>query len=70
MVREKTYHFSYQKNRISSRSVSVHLYLKYNASRTHRRGRGDQQQYLTFFGGHHEAYSTLRTVCMYLKVCW
>ena len=32
----------YQKDRKRSRSVSVHSYLTYDASRAHRRGRGDK----------------------------
>ena len=34
--------FYYQKVRTRSRSVSVHSDLAYDASRTHRRGRGDK----------------------------
>ena len=35
--------FCYQKDCTSSRSVSVHLYLSYDTSHTHKRGRGDKQ---------------------------
>ena len=34
--------FCYQKVATGSRSVSVHLDLSYDASRAHRRGRGDK----------------------------
>ena len=34
--------FCYQKVATRSRSVSVHLDLSYDASRAHRRGRGDK----------------------------
>ena len=34
--------FCYQKDRTGSRSVFVHSYLSYDASRAHRRGRGDK----------------------------
>ena len=34
--------FCYQKVATRSRSVSVHLDLSYDASRVHRRGRGDK----------------------------
>ena len=36
--------FCYQKVAIKSRSVSVHLDLSYDASRAHRRGRGDKNK--------------------------
>ena len=34
--------FCYQKVDTRSRSVSVHLHFSYDASRAHRRGRGDK----------------------------
>ena len=34
--------YCYQKDRTGSRSVSVHSDLTYDASRVHRRGRGDK----------------------------
>ena len=42
--------FCYQKVATRSRSVSVHSDLSYDASRAHRRGRGDNSEKLTFFG--------------------
>ena len=41
--------FCYQKVATRSRSVSVHSDLTYDASRVHRRGRGDNIKKLTFF---------------------
>ena len=41
LVVGKTYQIFYQEDRIGSRSVPVHSYLTYDASRAHRRGRGD-----------------------------
>ena len=41
LVVGKTYQLCYQEDRIGSRSVSVHSYLSYNASRAHRRNSGD-----------------------------
>ena len=38
----KMHPFCYWKDHTRSRSVSVHLYLTYDASRAHRRGRGDE----------------------------
>ena len=38
----KMHLFSYQKDHTRSRSVSVHSYLSYDASRAYRRGRGDK----------------------------
>ena len=40
--RHKNATFCYQKVATRSRSVSVHLDLSYDASRAHRRGRGDK----------------------------
>ena len=42
LVDIKMHHFCYQKERTRSRSVSVHSDLTYDASRAHRRGRGDK----------------------------
>ena len=42
LVDIKMYLSCYQKDRTRSRSVSVHLDLSYDASRAHRRGRGDK----------------------------
>ena len=42
MVDIKMHLFCYQKDRTRSRSVSVHSDLTYDASRAHRRGRGDK----------------------------
>ena len=39
---DKMHPFCYQKDRTRSRSVSVHSDLTYDASRAHRRGRGDK----------------------------
>ena len=41
---DKTFYFWYQKDRASSRSVSVYPYLCYDASPAHRRGRGDKEK--------------------------
>ena len=48
VIHNKTYHFCYQKDHTSSRSVSIHQYLSYNASCAHRRGRGGKKKF-TFF---------------------
>ena len=42
LVDIKMHPFCYQKVATRSRSVSVHLDLSYDASREHRRGRGDK----------------------------
>ena len=42
LVDIKMHPFCYQKVATRSRSVSVHLDLTYDASRAHRRGRGDK----------------------------
>ena len=42
LVDIKMHPFCYQKVATRSRSVSVHLDLSYDASRAHRRGRGDK----------------------------
>ena len=42
MVDIKTHLYCHQKDRNRSRSVSVHSYLTYDASRAHRRGCGDK----------------------------
>ena len=42
MVDIKMHLSCYQKDRTRSRSVSVHSDLTYDASRAHRRGRGDK----------------------------
>ena len=42
LVDIKMHHFCYQKVATRSRSVSVHLDFSYDASRAHRRGRGDK----------------------------
>ena len=42
MVDIKMHLSCYQKDRTKSRSVSVHSDLNYDASRAHRRGRGDK----------------------------
>ena len=65
LVGNKTYQVCYQKDRTSSSSVSVHLYLSYDELCAHRRARGDKEENLTFFACHHEAYSTLRMVYVY-----
>ena len=44
LVGEKMYHIYYQEDHTSSRSMSVHLYFSYDASRAHRRGRGDNSK--------------------------
>ena len=44
LVGGKTYQIYYQEDRTSSRSVPVHPFLSYNASRAHRRGRGDNSK--------------------------
>ena len=44
LIGNKTHLVCYQKDRVSFRSMSVHLYLNYDASRAHRRGRGDKQK--------------------------
>ena len=41
LVVGKTYQICYQEDRTGSRSVPVNLYLSYDASHVHRRGRGD-----------------------------
>ena len=41
LVGEKMYHICYQKDHTSSRIVSVHMHLSYDASRAHRRVHGD-----------------------------
>ena len=41
LVVGKMYQICYQEDRTGSRSVPVNLYLTYDASRAHRRGRGD-----------------------------
>ena len=43
-VRHQNATFCYQKVATRSRSVSVHLDLSYDASRAHRRGRGDNSK--------------------------
>ena len=56
--------------------MSVHSDLSYDASRAHRRGRGDNsknqdnQMLPNFFACHHEAYSALRTIRMLPKLNW
>ena len=62
--------FCYQKDRTRSRRVFVHSYLTYDASRAHRRGRGDKTKKGHFFACHHEAYSALRTISILPKLCW
>ena len=62
--------FCYQKVATRSRSVSVHLDFSYDASRAHRRGRGDKKKIDIFLACHHEAYSALRTIRMLTKLCW
>ena len=62
--------FCYQKVATRSRSVSVHSDLTYDASRAHRRGRGDKTKIDIFWACHHEAYSALRTIRMLTKLCW
>ena len=42
LVVGKTYQICYQEVRTSSRSVPVNPYMSYDASRAHRRGRGDE----------------------------
>ena len=42
MVEIKMHPFFYQEVATRSRSVSVHLNFSYDASRAHRRGRGDK----------------------------
>ena len=42
--RHQMHVFCYQKVATRSRSVSVHLDLSYDASRAHRRGRGDNSK--------------------------
>ena len=42
MVDIKMHLFCYQKDRTRYRSVSVDSYCTYDASRAHRRGRGDK----------------------------
>ena len=42
LVHIKMHLYCYQKDRTRSRSVSVHSDLTYDASRAHRRGRGDK----------------------------
>ena len=42
--------FSYQKVATRSRSASVHLDLSYDASRAHRKGRGDKTKIIHFLG--------------------
>ena len=42
LVDIKMHPFCYQKDHTRSRSVSVHSDLTYDASRAHRRGRGDK----------------------------
>ena len=44
LVDIKMHPFCYQKVATRSRSVSVHLDLSYDASRAHRRGRGDKKK--------------------------
>ena len=53
-----------------ARSVSVQSDFTYDASRAHRRGRGDKPKKMTFFACHHEAYSALRTISILPKLCW
>ena len=45
MIANKKYVICYQKDRIGSRSVSVHSYLSYDASRYHNKGRGDKSKF-------------------------
>ena len=66
----KMHRLCYQKDRTRSRSVSVHSYLTYDASRAHRRGRGDKTKKSHFFACHHEANSALRTISILHKLCW
>ena len=42
LVHIKMHLYCYQKDRTRSRSVSVHSDLTYDASRAHKRGRGDK----------------------------
>ena len=62
--------FCYQKVATRSRSVSVHSDLSYDASRAHRRSRGDNSKKDIFLACHHEAYSALRTIRMLTTLCW
>ena len=62
--------FCHQKVATRSRSVSVQSDLSYDASRAHRRGRGDKTKIDIFWACHHEAYSALRTIRMLTKLCW
>ena len=47
--------------------VCLYIGLVHDASRSHRRGRGDNSKN-SFFACHHEAYSALRTIRM-LRNC-
>ena len=55
-ISNKTYHFCYQKDRISSRSVSVCSYMLYDALFAHRRGCGDKQKNVNFYACHLQSY--------------
>ena len=44
LIAGKTYQLCYQKDCTSYRSVSIHPYLNYDASRAHRSDRGDNQK--------------------------
>ena len=70
LVHIKMHSFCYQKVATRSRSVSVHWDLSYDASRPHRRGRGDKTKIDIFWACHHEAYSALITIRMLTKLCW
>ena len=50
----------YQKDHTTTRSVSMHPYLSYDAPRGHWRPAIKYD----IFVGHHEAYGTSRKVCM------